>query len=447
MIERMVGFFPPDFTAIAQWLVCSLHILCSANRIQNWKAAALIAFSLPVLMALNIAHADQQGVIWILVMISCMLYMMLFLRLGMKGDTSLVLQHWAHALMQAEFAASLAYLITTFLVSRGILNFPDIPAYHIVMAFVYLLVLTPLGLIMYKRERRQDKPLKISRKDVFINILIAIGAFALSNISFWASETIFDISMGGGVLIVRAVSDFSGMIALFAVDEYGYAAQLKMNLSVLENMLDNQYAQYQQFKANNDHMQQVYHDVKHLINYIRSVSSSQKYEKELRNMEDLVSNYEAQYDTGNSVLDVVLSNKKMLCRNAGITLECYIDAQEMGFLDAAHICSIFGNALDNAIEYESKIDEIEKRLIKISVFSENQFLIIHISNYCEQPVLQTEEGLVTTKPHPERHGFGIKGMRLAVENYNGHMNVKQENKWFVVSILIPIPTRQAAEEA
>ena len=390
MIERMVGYFPPDFTAIAQWLVCSLHILCCENRVQGWKAAALIAFSLPVLMALNIAHADQQGIIWILVMISSMLYMLLCLRLGMKGDTSLVVQHWCHALMQAEFTASLAYLITAFLVSRGALSFPDVPAYHIVMAIVYVLVLTPLTFIMYKRERRQDKPLKISRRDNLTNILIAIGAFVLSNISFWASETIFDVSMGGGVLIVRAVADFSGMVALFAVDEYAYASQLKMNLSVLENMLDNQYAQYQQFKANNDQMQQVYHDVKHLINYIRSVSSSQKYEKELQNMENLVSNYEAQYDTGNSVLDVVLSNKKMLCRNAQITMECYVDAQEMGFLDAAHICTIFGNALDNAIEYESKIDEIEKRLVKVSVFSENQFLIIHISNYCEQPVLQTE---------------------------------------------------------
>lgn len=50
-------------------------------------------------------------------------------------------------------------------------------------------------------------------------------------------------------------------------------------MGVLQSLLDRQYEQYQQFKVNNEQMQQVYHDIKHLINYIRSVSVSQKYEK------------------------------------------------------------------------------------------------------------------------------------------------------------------------
>lgn len=49
----------------------------------------------------------------------------------------------------------------------------------------------------------------------------------------------------------------------------------------------------------------------------------------------------------------------MICRSALITMECYMDAREMDFLDTAQICTIFGNALDNAIEYESRIEETE----------------------------------------------------------------------------------------
>lgn len=179
-----------------------------------------------------------------------------------------------------------------------------------------------------------------------------------------------------------------------------------------------------------------------LNNYIRSVSVSQKYEKELRSVEQTVSNFETQYDTGNPVLDVVLSSKKMMCRSALITMECYMDAREMDFLDTAQICTIFGNALDNAIEYESRIEETEKRLIKVSVFSENHFLVIKISNYCEETILKSLEDPETTKENPEIHGYGIKGIRLAVEKYEGHMTIKQENNWFIVSILIPIPEKQ-----
>ena len=449
MIERMAVFFPPEFTAIAEWIVCTLHILCSRKRLRGWKAVLLILFALPVLLALNYAHVDQPAPLWLVMMICCLLVMLCYLRLGLKYDFSLVVQTWCHAVMQAEFAAALAYLVVVFLVSLHVLRFSETPVggpadvwiYRMVMAAVYAVVFIPLGILIRQRAQRRDQPMKIGGREVFSNLAIAVGAFVLSNVSFLAPESIFGTGMGAGILFVRTVSDFSGMMALYAMDEFSHAMQLKMTVSVLQNMVDNQYAQYQQFKVNNDQMQQVYHDIKHLIHYIRSVSSSNKYEKELRNMEDVVSNYEAQYDTGNTVLDVVLSNKKMLCRSEQITMECYVDAQEMGFLDTAHICSIFGNALDNAIEYESKIGEIEKRLIKVSVFSENHFLVIHISNYCETPVLIAQEELETTKQNPEMHGFGIKGIRLAVEQYDGHMNIKQENNWFILSILIPIPVK------
>ena len=114
----------------------------------------------------------------------------------------------------------------------------------------------------------------------------------------------------------------------------------------------------------------------------------------------------------------------------------------MNFMEPAHICSIFGNALDNAIEYEGQIEDKEKRLVKVSVFSENQFIVIHISNYCEERILHSFEDPETTKQNPEMHGYGIKGIRLAVDNYDGHMTIKQENNWFIVSILIPIPEKQ-----
>ena len=445
MIERMWTFFPTEFTVVAEWIACTLHIFCNEKRIRGWKAAALSAAAFPALGAVNYTHVNQPGPIWILVMTGVLLVMLLYLRLGLKEDWSVVLRNWCHALMQAEFAAALAYLVVVYLVSLGALHFGEIMKFRLIMLPVYALVFIPLGSMIYRNSHRKEKPFAIGCREVLANFAITIGAFILSNVSFWAPESIFGTSMGGGVLLVRTVADFSGMMALYATDEFSYAMQLKMNVSVLQNMLDNQYAQYQQFKVNNDQMQQVYHDIKHLIHYIRSVSSSQKYEKELQNMEDVVSNYEAQYDTGNTVLDVILSNKKMLCRSEQITMECYVDAQEMGFLDTAHICTIFGNALDNAIEYESKIDEIEKRLIKVSVFSENRFLMIHISNYCEQPVLITHDNLETTKENPEMHGFGIKGIRLAVEKYDGHINIKQENKWFNVSILIPIPTQHRTD--
>ena len=439
MTERMASFFPAEFTAIAQWIICTIHILSSDRRIHGWKAFVLIASALPIMLVMNIAHADQPALIWLIVTICCLLSMLIYLRLGTKEDISIVLQTWCNAVMQSEFAAALAYLINVYLVSRNVVSFPDIRASQTIMFVVYLLVFVPLGIFIYVNTHRKERPLKISFGEVVSNFVITFGAYVLSNISFLAPESIFGLGMGGGVLIVRTVADLSGATALIAINQFSLTLRLKLNVGVLQDLVDRQYEQYRQFKTNNDQMQQVYHDIKHLINYIRSASISQKYEKELRNMEDTVNNYEAQYDTGNSVLDVILASKKMMCISKQITMECFVDAHQMDFMETAHICSIFGNALDNAIEYESQIDEIEKRLIKVNVFAENQLLVIHISNYCEETILKSAEDPETTKKNPEMHGYGIKGIRLAAEKYGGHLSIRHKDKWFIVSILIPIP--------
>ncbi len=445
MTERLATFFPPEFTAVAQWIMCTVHILSCRDRIRGWKAWVLILSALPVMIVLNLSHAEQPALIWLVVTVCCLAAMLLYIRLGTRENRAVVITRWCHALMQSEFAAALAWLVNVLLIVNGAVRFPDILMSQVIMAIVYAVVMIPLGMFVFRRYPETDRMLGNNYTVMVSSFIIAVGAYVLSNISFIAPDSIFGIGIGGGVLFVRSVSDFSGMLGLLAIEEFGYAIWLNMNVNALQGLLDRQYEQYKQFKVNNEQMQQVYHDIKHLINYIRSVSSSGKYEDELRNLEETVSNYEAQYDTGNTVLDVVLAGKKMMCKSADITMECYVDGRSMEFLDPVTICSIFGNALDNAFEYELKIDEAEKRLIKVNVFTENRFLVIRISNYCEETVLNSAEDPLTTKTNPEMHGYGIKGIRLAAGKYGGHVSIRQENKWFIVSVLIPIPDRDAQD--
>ena len=139
MIESVAAFFPPEFTAVAQWSVCTLHILCNEKRLRGWKLLVLILAAFPILLAMNKAHASQPAPIWLFVMSCCLMTMMIFLRLGMKANLSVVLQHWCHALMQAEFVAALAYLVTVYLRSLNMLQDANGRTYLSVMLVVYLL--------------------------------------------------------------------------------------------------------------------------------------------------------------------------------------------------------------------------------------------------------------------------------------------------------------------
>ena len=113
MTERMSTFFPSEFTGIAQWIICTIYILSNEKGIRGWKAVALILFALPILVLMNIAHSEQPALIWLVITVCCLASVLIYLRLGIREDFSLILLRWCNAVMQSEFAAALAYVINT----------------------------------------------------------------------------------------------------------------------------------------------------------------------------------------------------------------------------------------------------------------------------------------------------------------------------------------------
>ena len=102
------------------------------------------------------------------------------------------------------------------------------------------------------------------------------------------------------------------------------------------------------------------------------------------------------------------------------------------------ISSIFGNALDNAIECELKIPDKEKRLIHVSAYSQKNFLIIRFENYFEGEIDLGHDLPATTKNDPQFHGYGLKSLRYTVMKYGGAVDVSTQEQWFILKIVIPM---------
>lgn len=144
-------------------------------------------------------------------------------------------------------------------------------------------------------------------------------------------------------------------------------------------------------------------------------------------------------ETGNEVLDTVLTEKSLYCEQHQITMTCVADGSKLGFLDGVDVYAIFGNALDNAIESVSALDDPEKRAIAVSVWTKSGLLLIQVENYFEGQ-LHFENGLpLTTKADRTEHGYGMRSIRYSVEKYGGHMAVSTEDNLFLLSISIPLP--------
>lgn len=192
-------------------------------------------------------------------------------------------------------------------------------------------------------------------------------------------------------------------------------------------------------KESVDIINRKYHDLKYQIAIIRAEKDPIKKDEYLKEFDYAVGIYGSQYDTGNAVLDTILTGKSLYCKNHDIKLSCIVDGELLDFMQVLDICSIFGNALDNCIESTEKIADKDKRIIRVAVFTKNSFLMMRFQNYYEQNLVFSGGLPETTKKDSNYHGFGIKSIRKTIEKYDGNLTINTENNWFVMKVLIPLP--------
>ena len=99
---------------------------------------------------------------------------------------------------------------------------------------------------------------------------------------------------------------------------------------------------------------------------------------------------------------------------------------------------MFGNALDNAIEYVSGLEE-EKRFISLTVASKGEMVVIHLENYFEGD-LHLRDGIpVSKKKDKVNHGIGMQSIKMIAHQYGGWINVFLRDNLFCLDVLIMCP--------
>ena len=181
------------------------------------------------------------------------------------------------------------------------------------------------------------------------------------------------------------------------------------------------------------------HDMRHLLRLI-SVQQDDSTRREIDSIKELIDVYDSRVDTGNDVLNLLLSEKGLICQKERIRLNCVADGQQLAFMEKPAIYSLFGNALDNAIEAVRQVENPEMRIITMTVVGAMGMASICVENYYQGELLQLENGLpVTTKEDRIYHGYGVKSMQYLVKKYKGEMAISTDQQVFSLKLLLPIP--------
>ncbi len=214
--------------------------------------------------------------------------------------------------------------------------------------------------------------------------------------------------------------------------------RLELEVAVMAQLMEDEKKQYQISRDNIEIINLKCHDLKHQIRQLRT-DSARVDDAALREIEDAVGIYDSVARTGNDALDVILTEKSLICERAGIHLSCIAHGEKIGFLSPGDVYALFGNALDNAIEAVMRIDDPARRNIGLNIQAQGRLLSIHVeNNLCGEPTF--ENGLPQTIKEDKRyHGFGMKSMQMIVERYNGCLTADVQEKIFHLNIVIPIP--------
>lgn len=208
----------------------------------------------------------------------------------------------------------------------------------------------------------------------------------------------------------------------------------ELKLQMMTTMLKKAEERYQESKENVDLINMKCHDLRHQIREFGKKGSVSP--EVIASINEMVNIYDANVKTRNESIDLILSEKSLLCQRNHIRLTCLADASKLSFISDTDLYSLFGNALDNAIEAVLQIKEEEKRSINVVVRNVGNYLSISIENYFEGNLVIGENGLpLTTKEDKNYHGFGMKSIAYIVEKYHGTWKISTKKDVFSLFIL------------
>jgi hypothetical protein len=431
---------PRIYTALAEWMSCVMYIQLCPKKRNSLPLYLICGLFLVVQGAFLVLTGNAPLWMWIPCMALAIGLMFLLLYLCCDVPVENIGFCCVRAFLLAELTASLEWQLYHHMCTYLDFNWQHSLTLEVLFL---LLVYVSIYFLMWTIDRhyiqRAERGIKVTKNELVVAVLIGVGAFALSNLSFLQTNTPFSGQNSSDILYIRTLVDLCGVAILYAYHIQRIENYTRYELMATSTILKNQYDQYCMSKETIDLINRKYHDLKHQIAALRTENSPERRQEWLDEMESDIRQYEAENKTGNNVLDTLLTSKSLYCQKNGITLTCVADGSRMGFMKVMDICAIFGNALDNAIESTVQLKDPEQRLIHVSVYAQKVFLVIQIENYFGGQ-LTFENGLpITTKTDKAYHGFGVKSIKSAVEHYDGSMTMETDNGWFRLNILLPLP--------
>jgi len=282
---------------------------------------------------------------------------------------------------------------------------------------------------------------EIYRKDVLcVGIPICTNILSLLIIFNYGLQGLNQHLVDNSVIILISflllLSSISLLIIIYKILKNN---KLQLEHELIRKKVNLEYSYYMKIENNQEKVKQLYHDMKNHMICISNLNNPNELEKYIENINIELRGMDNSFNTGNRIIDIIMSEKKAICIEKDVKFESFLDFSKLDFIDMTDMCIIFSNALDNAIQACDRISDLSiLKYISVKVTYVNSFCIINIENSKVNDIVKKNNVVVTDKKDKFMHGIGITNIKNTVKKYDGEISINSNDNKFTLTMMIPI---------
>lgn len=310
--------------------------------------------------------------------------------------------------------------------------------YRLIFCLLIKVVDVAVLLIIQRTFQRIDKNLKMKYWGLFCTVFLVLLATSTLFMGFCLKinldmEIMLPISIAFFAMSQIVIYFFSEICAGFQRDKRLFA--LESNYRALEETIAAQ-------SINSENLRKIRHDItKHTANAVALIESGKTDDAItlLKNTGEATETIIPRYiiNTGNNVVDAIISSKAALCESKGIMFSYQIEPLEDIRIDTVDLSSLLSNLMDNAIEAAEKT---VNGYIKIEIFKYKAYYDICVENSFmgKDSISYSGSRLLSTKPDNVMHGYGTQIVEDIARKYDGDSTWNADGEIFKSNVLLKI---------
>ena len=286
---------------------------------------------------------------------------------------------------------------------------------------------------------------RINSAIYFVIGIIAVSMMfcltALKYAKFYTNNEIFILSCN---ILSVAINISIFLLIIFVIYIKSTHEKLERLLQTEQLLKESQVNYYKQALKKEEDTRKYRHDMMSHLAYMNDILNKDRVKDAKVYLQTILGGFQkiqsTYYAVGNEMVDIIMNYFfAMLPDNAEIIIKniCPVEFD----VEDTEVCTIFSNVFQNAIE-EIMGHPTENAEIIIAVQKGKEYVEYNIKNSLSAEIDKrhiSKNGLPQShKSDKKNHGIGMSNVKKTIERNHGKFEWYQENKYFGVSIILPI---------